>query len=840
MRCSSDCHLLTLNTDERPQLQRVSTSELPPPPALAHIDYCSSLTSSTSEALTVIPWQGRQQTSQQISPQSSPQSFSTVRPDTRRNSVGNNGAAHASHTPLVVRFDEEQIRSDELAAAGRERGETMNQTRLSGPPTPVDDTPYIRIAIDQLTINEDIAFARRPLSEVSSDYPVQRIVPDFGLGYLSTQRQREELALTRKHRSTPTPEGRLFNYNATRPLSEHSSPSPIPPRQNLSVSPEIFIPVDAPTHTPRYPTLTYVPMILRPISAVTLSILCVLMIAAIMFCAIYSTYHQGLYEWVGGIHGGRYFVFGYLPQLLAALILLYVQAMMAASTRILPYTLMAMDDAYMRADALFLGIFPQTMLWPHWSGPFSIKIANAFQWIIVFTIPLQSCLFSVIPLLEQDGTQATAPVGNNEVRIWRWAAVQGVAWTLVALYILVLVGTVIRGLFFFRRVTGLMWDPRSLADTISLLPRSNCFGEYAGTDLMGSKEELRARLALRSDRLGYWMTQHRSQGLFYCIGEEGTSTRRYTLESGKMSEKKTTSEAEPVLDLEKDAGKFPSTTRFRYITWYLRDTFVVLWAIAAFLITLAIIIISFLPSTSITKGFEPLQHVAAIRNGWSAANFLYSFVPSSLGMLLYLFMQSIDMSVRKLQPYADLGNVNGSTAGTSLLVDYTAALPFECTISALHGGHFRVALLSLFSFLALLLPILSGGLFFALTSPSTNEARMYPNMPAFYICIVLLALYVLALFSLIPRRRLMHLPHEVGCLAEIFSFVYASRMLEDASFRAPRSRADLVTRLMITQDNGQHATYGFGAFRGRQGKECLGIDKLGRPGPARVSIYDER
>ncbi|EPE25157.1 hypothetical protein GLAREA_11738 [Glarea lozoyensis ATCC 20868] len=826
---------------ERPQLQRVSTSELPPLPALAHIDHCSSLTSSISEALTVIPWHGRQQTSQQNSPQGSPQSFSTVRPDTRRDSVGLNEAAHASNTPLVVRFDEEQIRNDELAAAEREREETMDRTRPeSGPPTPVDDTPYIRFAIDQLTIKEDIAFARRPLSEASSDYPVNRVVPDLGLGYLSTQRQREELALTRKHRSTPTPEGRLFNYNATRPLSEHSSPSPIPRRQNLSVSPEIFIPVDAPSHTPRYPTLTYVPITLRPLSILALSFFCVLMIAAIIFCAIFSSYHQGLFEWTGGIHGGRYFTFGYLPQILAAILMLYVQAMMAASTRVLPYTMLAMNDAYMRADALFLGIFPRTMLWPHWSGPLSIRIANLFQWMIVFTIPLQSCLFSVIPLLEQDGTQATNRIGDDEIRIWRWTAVQGVAWTLVALYIFVLVGTVIRGLFFFRRVTGLMWDPRSLADIISLLPRSNCLDDYAGTDAMGSKQELRARLELRSDRLGYWMTQHRSQGLFYCIGEEGSSTRRYTLESGKISEKKVGGPAGSSIDLEKSANGLDAATRFRSITWYLRDTYVVLWAIAAFLITLAIIIVSFLPSTSISKGFQPLQPAATDRHGWSSANFVYSFVPSLLGMLLYLFMQSIDMSIRKLQPYADLGNTNGATAGTSLLVDYTAALPLECTISALSGGHFRVALLSLFSFLALLLPVLAGGLFFALTSPSTNEARMYPNMPAFYICIVLLAFYVMALLSLLPRRTLMHLPHDVDCLAEIFSFLYASRMLEDASFRAPRSKADLVTRLMITQDNGGHALYGFGLYRGRNGKECLGIDKLGRPGPAGVSIFHER
>ncbi|KAG9233491.1 hypothetical protein BJ875DRAFT_402940 [Amylocarpus encephaloides] len=807
-------------SNNRPQLQKVSTSERPPPPAVAHIGHCTSLTSSASDAVTVIPW--NKPTSRQQSLPGSPQSFDTIRPNNQGRSVGLNDDAYASNTPLVVRFDEEQIQKDELAAAEKEI--KMDRTDLvSGPPTPVDDTPYIRFAIDQLTRDEDIAASQRPSTAASSEsYPVARIVPDFGLGYLSTQRQREELALTRKHRSTPTPEGRLFNFNATRPLSEHSSPSPIPRRQNLSASPEIFIPIDPPKHTPRFPNLTYVPTILRPISIITLSIMLILMITALMFCAIYSTYHGGLYNWSGGVDGGRYFLFGFFPQILAACLLVYIQAIIATTTRIMPFTLMAMDDAYMRANSLFLGIFPKTMLRPQWQGPLIMKISNSLLWLTIFTIPLQSCLFSVI-------------MHNG---VWRWSTVQGVAWTLVALYILILAGTLISGMFFFRRMTGLLWDPRSLADIIALLPRSNSLGDYAETDIMASNQELQNRLALRSDRLGYWMTQHRNQGLFYCIGEEGTATRRYTLESGKISEKKSGSETVPN-DVERDVDLYTTATRFRHIPWHLRDTFVVLWVVSALLTLLALFIIAFLPSTAIMNGFRPLLPAATNSSGWTAANFLYSFIPSLLGIILYILLQSIDTSVRKLQPWSDLGNLDGATAGTSLLVDYTARLPLECTVSAIGAGHYRVAFVSLMSFLTILLPVLAGGLFFALTSPA-GDVRMFPNMPAFYICLVVLVLYVVVLATLVPKRSLMHLPHDVSCLAEIFSFVYASRMLEDAAFRAPRSKADLVTRLMVTQNGGRHSRYAFGLYRGRHGKECLGVDRLGRLGSARLSIISER
>jgi hypothetical protein len=61
----------------------------------------------------------------------------------------------------------------------------------SAPPTPnTDDTPYIRFAIEQLTRDQNIKASRRPATETTlgsgSDdtYPVERIIPDVGLGYV--------------------------------------------------------------------------------------------------------------------------------------------------------------------------------------------------------------------------------------------------------------------------------------------------------------------------------------------------------------------------------------------------------------------------------------------------------------------------------------------------------------------------------------------------------------------------------------------------------------------------------------------------------------------------------
>lgn len=842
---SLDVNLVHQN---RPHL-RVSTSErsITPLNARLEADRSPSYSSSPSEPQTVIPWHTplasprRSIPSEQSAPttprrsahsersfQSSPRrtihsepSVETIRPE--RQYIGSNEAAYASNTPLVVRFDEEQIRSAEAEASKRDP--RMQADFESGPPTPVDDTPYIRFAIDQITRDEELRTSQST-SASSDTYPVERIIPDYGLGYLSAaEREREALALVRKHRSTPSGERGLFKFNPTAPLPYTDHPSevdvPPPPKPKLIPGTDVFIPVEPPVNTPRYPDLTFVPTILRPLSIITLSCLCLLMIAALIFCAIYSEHHHGFLEWSGGIYGPRYFLFSFLPQILAACIFTYVQAVMSAVTRITPYTMMAMDDAQSRGNALFAGATPRSMLYPKWDGPVSLNISNSFFWLSIFTIPLQSCLFSVIMV---DG-------------VWRWATVQGIAWTLVAVYFFILIGTVIMGLFFSRRITGLMWDPRSLADIIALLPRSNCLRDYAGTDLMRNKEDIRHKLARRSDRLGYWRTPDKNQGIFYCVGEEGASTRQYTIEAGKLQEK--TGIEDGSSDIEKATVMYDSNTRFRYLPWFLRDTFVVFWSVAAFIIILAIFIVSFLPVTAIREGFPPLTAVLPDTAAFSSANFLYSFIPSVIGMLLYLVYQPLDMAVRKLQPWTELGKPEGATAEESLLLDYPFAPPILCSINALSAGHYRVATTSFLSFIFIIFPILAGGLFFPLTVAS-GAVRMIPNLSAFYVILALLVLYLIGFLILIPGRFKMQLPHGVDCLAEIFSFVWSSQMLDDAQFRAPRSKADLTTRLMARKAKGDVNKYAFGVYRGSNARESLGIERLGRRGSQEVMVLSGR
>jgi hypothetical protein len=84
---------------------------------------------------------------------------------------------------------------------------------------------------------------------------------------------------------------------------------------------ELFIPVDPQLNSPRYPDLTFVPIILRPFSIIFLIFLCLLMTVALMFCAIYSTSHSGMVAYAGSLTDGQYFLFQFVPQILAAILL---------------------------------------------------------------------------------------------------------------------------------------------------------------------------------------------------------------------------------------------------------------------------------------------------------------------------------------------------------------------------------------------------------------------------------------------------------------------------------------------------------------------------------------
>jgi Protein of unknown function (DUF3433) len=680
------------------------------------------------------------------------------------------------------------------------------------PPTPgVDDTPYLRFAIEQLTRDEELLGHGRHGSVTSLDYPVDRTIPDEGLGYYQQ----------------PAP-------TAQPPRKPSQRQSGISTFEKREVKDEILLPVAPPKGT-QWSNLQFVPMILRLPFLLLLLLICLIMIAGIVFSNIHASRSNGLYDY-NGTGTARYFIFQFLPQLLGICIILWIHVLQAAIYRVLPYFAMASEPPQDRVLQEYR-IIPANFVLPELSffnsGDVGAGLVFFVFWLTNFTVPLLSCLYQ---------TRYYINIGATK---WRWTTTQGVGWTLVVLYILMVVA-LIYCIFRFRRgKSALMWDPMSLADLIPIFQKSNILTDFDRTEISDSMHKA---IPPKFLRLGYW-TSSKGPEIFYTIGEEGAPYKRLSDQPQhreRLTEKHHERDQSTSFDMERQRYSDSSTftrdihspfTRHRHIPWFLRDTCVLLWCITGILLLLAFLVVSFVNS-AVERGFAPLLSSATNSVGFSSAGFLYSFLPSLLGMWLFLFWQPIDTFFRAVQPFANLSDQAGASAERSLLLSYPSKGPAACTVAALVNRDFKVAVTSFVTLLAATLPVLGGGIFTAqYFAKQDNQILVAATMPAYYALCVFLAIYAFAFLAIFPTRK-RYLPHAIDTIAGQLSFLYQSPLLSDPCFKNVNTKHDLNGRLLssLSGDARGGPRYGFGIYIGRDGKEHLGIDRLQRPNSGEMLI----
>lgn len=721
--------------------------------------------------------------------------------------------SHRPPTASTVRFGEDQVsqlRSESEATGSDETARRVPSDYAGPAPTPgLDDSPYVRFAIDQLTQDRSRGVTRHDSlsTTTTGDYPTDRMVWDEGLGYFT--RTRTPL----RHDTPPV-----------RPSYTSPSPQALPQRP-MSVEPESFMAVDVPEQSLLYPALDYLPIVLRPWALVLAMFASLLMIAGIVFCNIWSQRHEGLWSYAGQ-GGARYFVLQFLPQILAAPIIMWLFVIQAAVYRVAPFSMMSAE----RQKGLVmqgLPILSKNFVFPNFShfrngeplfgfALFTIWLSN------FFAIPLLSCLF-----------QAKHYVIGGE-GVWRWASVQTIGWTLVALYGLLTIGLAMLFLRFLRSRSGLMWDPVSIADLIPLIQRSNILHDF---ELSETVPSVRDSLDPRVLRLGYWKLSSKPE-VFYGVGEVDAPIRTPSLhQTEKNRQKQPQGLARVNFDVENQTGfskdpdnpLYSPTIRYRWTPWFLRKFSLSIFTVIVFALFIAFVAVSFIHN-GIEGGFPPKLPTLPSTSAFSSSNFLYSFIPALIGNVLFLVWQPIDVYFRALQPFVELSSPSGASADNSILLAYPSAFPFQVTIKAIVNRHYKVAFISFMSMVSLAIPILAGGVFIALWYPSQDDIRISALMPAFYALIAFCALYAVSFLAIWPGRR-RYLPHDITTLADLMSFIYQSPLLSDKILREPRSKTDLVTRLIVAPPSErQLPQYGYGVYIGRDGKEHFGIDRFSRPG----------
>jgi hypothetical protein len=769
-----------------------------------------------------------------------------------------------SHAPLtfasnsIVRFDEDQLAMDAAAAAMRVKTIRDELTIAAGQVTPgVDDTPYIQYALEALTRDDASGFSRNlPSGDSFSSFengrqlynpessllpsllPPMPPVPPPVRSAFYTPHIRTQLVTTPELGDMPSNmmtghvtllpppttlddrphEWRLAAFDSQTPslhssdFNGESNKEKRKPWSKTSWRPFEQTKLDRlPPNQKRWlPTLNYVPQILRLLPMICFMILCLLMITLLMLSAIYSIRRSGLIEYAGTMYHGQYFLFRIFPQMLAAAILLYAQCLMTATYRILPFSMMTHAEPASRYEALFQDLYPKSFLWPVLVGPWQIKTCIFVFWLANFTLPLQSALFSVIFV---DGT-------------WKWAAVQGAAWLLVVYYFALLGTAIMLTIFWHNRTTGLLWDVTSIADILPMINRSNTLEDFIGTEVLGKRLDLKSALRNRMvDRLGYWQAEDLTAGIWYAIGAQDDQVGMPPHEIYEKTGKKL--QNMPSISIERlDESGQNDQVRYGFLPWCLRSNQLLYFVVGGFVLLLALFVVSFLPNTRISRGFLPGLPAGPHDGAFSSANFLYGFIPALIGQMIFLLFQGLEFSLRVLQPWAELAQPEGTLAANSILADYATCLPGEVTFKAVKNKHFRLAAITLISSLAIFIPILSGGLFMALSLEEVDEVRMFPIMPVFGIVLGLLCLLLAGLVIMLPGRKQYRLPHGVTCLAEIISFCANEDTARDQSFRFPRSKIDMLTRLGVGRDAHEQTRWYFGIAPGRD--EKLGVRRLKR------------
>lgn len=715
-------------------------------------------------------------------------------------------------------------------------------------PSPEDDTPYIRFAIDQLTRDEEVRGSRKYPGEGSGGQayagatvqPVQagdqqRIQTrdqqpmqtrdqqpvktrdqqqggesnTYGAGIgaaiagglaagaaaigLSRSSDRDEEHQQQPSEQWPEP-SRPFDERLPRPSNEY------PARDR---GPNLFIPTsDDEDYRER---LDFMPGILRTIPLILFLIVLLAFLALLLLCAIWSLVHHGIFDY-GSFGDSKYFTFEYLPTLLGMLLFIWLVQIEVAVYRIAPFIAMSSESPRSREEGAHLTIYPQTFLLPYF-GHFRARqgVVGFFMfasWLQIWSIPLLASSFNV------------HFYGSDTSGRWRWLATTGVIWVAIGLYLILFVAVV--ALFFYLRGsgrhTGLKWDPRSLADIICLLERSNALS-------MTEDDQLR----YEAPQLGYWRTSRGGPEVFQTYGVAHKSARRYSLENGRIREKvamppepksrfsdlddmdmgkEQRHSREKMLPKHVSSDEESDVTGGQAVPWFLRLSAALLWIIMAIVLLLAFLVVSYLPSTQVANGFAPAVPSAVNLLGFSGTNFLYSFVPALLAMIAFIGLLDIDYAYRRLQVYVDLLDAEGRLAEESLLLSYVADLPGFAIASALANKHWRVAILSHGALIGAALPILAGGVFFAQFYVPGQTIRVYAHMPGFYALTVFTAVYAFTYLAVYPGRGMRdldrELPYDNACLnfADMVGLVQQSKMLDDVAFHAPISKIDLVTRLL--------------------------------------------
>lgn len=199
-----------------------------------------------------------------------------------------------------------------------------------------------------------------------------------------------------------------------------------------------------------------------------------------------------------------------LPVVIGTITVLFLKGMALTLSRLSPFILCASSDGASAGDTILRQYFP---------GP---KLAEVWK--------TRNCLLLSVRILYLAGNVIVAfkaslinVTNDDKAIVTQWALIPLIViYGLIALLVLAISWT-LRG----KKLTGLRWDPVSIADHLMLFRHSNVLNYFEGTDL-AEKDSMFETLKRLRLRLGYWKRENGDIWHGFGLMETGDS-RIYTI-----------------------------------------------------------------------------------------------------------------------------------------------------------------------------------------------------------------------------------------------------------------------------------------------------------------------
>ena len=221
--------------------------------------------------------------------------------------------------------------------------------------------------------------------------------------------------------------------------------------------------------------------------------------------------------------------------------------------------------------------------------------------------------------------------------------------------------------------------------------------------------------------------------------------------------------------------------------------------------------------------FSPIAatSVAAPIIGREEARFVTSFFPSLFISLFSLCWISAARFYQTTQPFA--GMFEPSPATENILLEYNGSFAPFAIIKAVSKSHWRVAWFTFLSVAGSAAPIPAGSMF--IETPTSSGIRITILATSFYASVAIAFIYCVSLILVRPPEKY-RLPRSVFNLADLLSYCYDSRIVDDEEFSVQESTDEhihLESKVYLKK-----GLYQFGMNKGKDGRRHLGFDLANR------------